>query len=231
MAAPLLATDDKPAQGQDTATKGESTSKDTSTTSEQKQQTEDTGKPASTEKTETSEKPTPEQLKGERNEGAPAEYDLKVPKGLPEGHELDEHVLEEFSGVARELDLSQVKAQKLLDKVLPAIHRRAQEQQNELHDKWIDAAKKDSEIGGAKFDENLATAKKAVQAYGNKELQQLLNGPIGSHPGVLRFLVKVGKTVSEDHFVARSDGVRKAIDPNDDEAAAEKLYGGKSAAR
>ena len=134
---------------------------------------------------------------------APERYELSTPKGMPEGHQIDETVLGSFTEVARELNLSNESAQKLLDKVLPVIQQRAVEQSEALHTQWRDAVKVDKEIGGQKLDENLATAKAALKAYGNDGLQQLMNGPIGSHPDMLKFLVKVGARVAPDKFVER----------------------------
>jgi len=228
MTTPLLAEANQ-TQGKDTA-QADAASKDTQQKAEQKQddaqqdsaeqkakdakpadQKADEGKPADEKKADDKGKPE-----------APELYEFEVPKGLPDEHQLDEQVLDSFAEVARELDLSQSKAQKLLDKVVPTIHRRAMEQQAELHTKWIEAVKTDKEIGGPKLDENLAVAKKAVKAYGNAELQQLLNGPLGSHPEVLRFLVKVGRKVSEDKFVGGNEG--QSVNLNDEAAMAKKLY-------
>lgn len=229
MTTPLLAEANQ-TQGQDTA-QADAATKDTQQKAEQKQddaqqdsagqkakdtkpaeQKADEGKPADEKKADDKGKP----------EGAPELYEFEVPKGLPDEHQLDEQVLDSFAEVARDLDLSQSKAQKLLDKVVPTIHRRAMEQQAELHTKWIEAVKADKEIGGPKLDENLAVAKKAVKAYGSAELQQLLNGPLGSHPEVLRFLVKVGRKVSEDKFVGGNEG--QSVNLNDEAAMAKKLY-------
>lgn len=153
----------------------------------------------------------------------PEKYEFKTPKGIPEGHELDGKVISEFSVVAKELGLSQENAQKVIDRVMPSIHQRQVEQTAEIHKQWVDSVKTDKELGGEKLDANLAIAKRGAKAYGTPELQKLLDGPLGSNPEVIRFLYRVGKTVSEDGFVAGSKPTQ-AADPNDPSEQARKMY-------
>lgn len=164
----------------------------------------------------------PAEKPAESPKKAPETYSFKTPRGLPEGHVVDESVSESFQKVAREFDLTNDQAQKLLDEVVPVIHRRAQEQQTEIHNKWVEAVKADKVIGGEKLNENLAVAKRFVSAYGDDELKQLLNGPLGSNPALLRAFFKAGKTVSPEKFVA-GDPPGNA-DPNDPAVQARKLY-------
>jgi hypothetical protein len=111
-------------------------------------------------------------------------------------------VLETYGEAARELDLSQDAAQKMLDKVAPALEQRALEQQAAARTEWLEQARGDSEFGGDKFDANLALAKKALDAFGDATLVELLNtSGLGDHPGMFRMLVKVAQAISEDNFV------------------------------
>ncbi len=154
---------------------------------------------------------------------APENYEFAVPDGLPEGYELDDVVTGKIAEVAKTLDLTQEQAQSLVSEVLPVMHRRTEEQQTALNAEWVSQTKADQEIGGQKLDENLIVAKRAVQAYGSDGLQELLNGPIGSHPEVVRFLVKIGATVSEDQFVG-GEHQKGEVDLDDTAAVAKRLY-------
>lgn len=166
---------------------------------------------------------SPEQEPEGEPEGAPELYEFDVPDGMPEDFALDESVIDALAKVSRELNLSQANAQKVVDELWPVMHQRAEEQRLELHNKWISETRADREIGGQQLDQNLATAKKALEVFGNDDLNELLNSPIGSHPEVVRFLVKVGKAVSEDKFVGgRPAG--KALDLTDEVAVAKRLY-------
>jgi hypothetical protein len=58
---------------------------------------------------------------------------------------------------------------------------------------WIDETKADKEIGGDKLDATLATAKRALDAYGSPQFIEMLNqSGLGNHPEVVRFCAKVG---------------------------------------
>lgn len=157
-------------------------------------------------------------------EGQPAAEGQKTeeakPDGAPEKYEfdgadeLDSEVLGQFSEVAKELNLTQDAAQKVLDKMGPAIAARQTEQLQVARTEWADSAKSDQEFGGEKLQENLAVAKKALDAYGSDELRTLLNDSgLGNHPEVIRLLYRAGKATSEDGFVKGGKGVSQPSDP------------------
>lgn len=79
---------------------------------------------------------------------------------------------------------------------------------------WAEASRNDSEFGGAHFEQNIGTAKQALERFGSPELVQLLGqSPMGNHPEVIRFLVKVGKAMSEDTFVNGAAATGGDFDP------------------
>lgn len=206
---PLLSTEAQQTQGQETVVA------ETSAPVPVQQQEKTEAKPTDTK--------TTDKVEVKANKlNAPEAYTIKPPRGLPEGQELDKSVMDSFQSVARELDLSNDNAQKLVDQVMPVMNRRALEQQAELHAKWIEAVKTDKEIGGQKLDENLAIAKRAIKAHGDADLQDLFNGPLGSNPAMLRFLVKAGRTVSPDRFVGGNPP--GSSDLTDPAVMARKLY-------
>jgi hypothetical protein len=150
-------------------------------------------------------------------EGAPEKYEFKPVEGV----NLSDEVVGKFSDVAKELNLSQDAAQKMLDQVAPAIARQQYAAIQNLNEQWVSAVKADKEIGGEKLGANLAIAKKARDAFGTDGLRKLLNeSRIGNHPEVIRFFVRAGQAISEDTFV--SGGTRPASGGKD---AATVLYG------
>jgi len=155
---------------------------------------------------------------------APELYEFKTPKGLPQGHLMQEAVLDVYTDIARELDLSQEGAQKLLDKVLPAIHQQGTEELRKTRAEWVKQVNADKELGGDKASENLAVAKKALDRFGSPALRELLNGQLGlgDHPEVIRLFFKIGKAISEDRFVAGREGT--SVDLNDMASMARKMY-------
>lgn len=150
-------------------------------------------------------------------QGAPGQYEFKPVEGV----QLSGEVLGKFSEVARELNLSQGAAQKMLDQVAPAIARQQYAAVQQLNEQWVNAVKADKEIGGEKLGANLAIAKKARDAFGSDGLRKLLNeSRIGNHPEVIRFFVRAGQAISEDSFVP--GGTRPSSGGKD---AASVLYG------
>lgn len=131
--------------------------------------------------------------------GAPDAYEFAA----PEGQVYDPQVVEQFADVARELNLPQDAAQKVLDKMAPVLAERQAAQIQAVHEQWATDAKADPEFGGDKMPENLALAKKAMDGFASPELRTLLNETgMGNNPEVIRLFVRVGKAISEDGFVS-----------------------------
>ena len=136
-------------------------------------------------------------------EGAPEKYEFKA----EEGKEFDPVVIEKFSEVAKELNLSQDNAQKLIDKIAPALAERQIAQLESAKEAWADSARSDKEYGGDKLTENLAVAQKAMNQFGSPELRTLLNeSGLGNHPEIIRAFYRAGKAISEDSFVPNGGG-------------------------
>lgn len=138
-----------------------------------------------------------------KSEGAPESYEFKAPDGV----QFDDAVIGAFSEVAKELNLPQDQAQKVLDKMAPVIAARQDEQFQAARAEWAEAAKTDKEFGGEKLTENLGTAKKALDALATPELRTLLEeSGLGNHPEVIRVFYRAGKAISEDRFVTGRNG-------------------------
>ena len=154
---------------------------------------------------------------------APETYELKG----PEGQNVDQKIHDAYAEVAREMDLPQDAAQGMLNKTMQALQERAADLEVQKIKGWRETALKDSEYGGDKFDENVGTAMKGLEAFASDELRGLLskNGEldgIGNHPEMVRMLVKIGKLVSEDTFVDGGKGGNE--DPESEEAIRRKYY-------
>lgn len=149
-------------------------------------------------------------------QGAPEKYEFKLPDGI----QLDDKGTQAFSEVAKELNLSQEAAQKVLDKMGPVIAGRHAETLAQAKTQWVEGAKVDAEFGGEKLAENLAVAKKALDKFGSPELRTLLNeSGLGNHPEIIRAFFRAGKAISEDKFVPATGG-----SPKGTKAAADALY-------
>jgi hypothetical protein len=151
---------------------------------------------------------------------APEAYEFKA----PEGRVFDSEVMASYSQVAKELNLSQESAQRLLDAVGPKMAERQMAMIEATRNGWADNSKSDREFGGEKLSENLGVAKKALDAFGTAELRTLLNETgLGNHPELIRFMFRAGKAISEDRMVSGSATQAKA-GPRSFADLAEALY-------
>ena len=167
---------------------------------------------------ETSEKEAPE--------GAPEKYEFNA-KVADAPDELDPEVLTAFGDVAKELNLPQEAAQKVLDKVAPVIQARQAEQVEKARIEWAEESQSDEEFGGESLAENLDVAKASLKAFGTDALKSLLTETgLGNHPEVIRFMYRAGKAISEDSYVGNSDGANAKSNgiPKDFNGIANALY-------
>ncbi len=156
--------------------------------------------------------------------GAPEKYEFKA----VDGKELDSEITDTFSEVARELNLTQDAAQKVLDRMAPKMAQRQQAQIDAIRSQWAEASRSDKEFGGDTIDANLAVAKTALDKFGTPELRTLLNeSGLGNHPEVIRLLYRAGRAIGEDGYVGSSAGAARQTPKNFNDAAA-ALYSNQS---
>ena len=151
---------------------------------------------------------------------APDTYELKA----PEGRTIDAEVLTAYSQVAKELNLSQEAAQRLLESVSGKAAERQAAQVEAIRMGWAETSRSDREFGGEKLSENLSVAKKALDQFGTAELRTLLNeSGLGNHPEVIRFMFRAGKAISEDRMVTGA-AVQAKTGPRSFADLADALY-------
>ena len=162
----------------------------------------------------------------ETPEGAPETYEFNT-KVADAPEELDSEVITAFGEVAKELDLPQEAAQKVLDKVAPVIQARQAEQVEKAKEEWLGESQSDKEFGGENLNANLDVAKSALNAFGTEPFKQLLQeSGLGNHPEVIRFMYRAGKAISEDSYVGNSQGANAKSNgiPKDFNGIANALY-------
>lgn len=118
---------------------------------------------------------------------------------VPEGMEVDTALLEQAVPLFKEMGLTQEQAQKLID--LQSTNVQAQQDAVAAQiESWEAACKNDKEIGGDGFDENIGLGKLALEKLGTPELRDFLTeSGAGSHPEIVRMLVRMGKLMKEDN--------------------------------
>lgn len=155
-------------------------------------------------------------------EGAPEAYtDFTAPEGV----ELPSAVLDAFKGSAKNLNLSQEKAQQLLTELAPVIAKQNSEAINALQKKavaqWLKETSADPEFGGANLEANLAIAHRAMsKEVATPALRKLLDDSgLGNHPEVVRWMYRVGK-----HMVPDSKHLTGAAQTGGEKTATEVLW-------
>jgi len=158
--------------------------------------------------------------KDDKAEGAPEKYDFKTPEGV----KLDPESVTEFSSIAKELNLSNEKAQKFVDlatkhteKVTTQIKEAQEQQWAKARENWVSEIKADKDVGGANFDQSREIALRAVSKFGVPGLKEVFDSGWGDHPALFRTFVNIGKALSEDRLI---DG----NEPVSQKSAAEILY-------
>lgn len=135
-------------------------------------------------------------------DGAPEAYEAFT---FTEGLEVDDEVMGDFQAVAKELNLPQGSAQKIIDlqtKVEQKRTERLEAALTEQRERWAKEVRDDPEIGGEKYDETVKVAVKTMQAFATPELRSLLiESGIGNHPAMVKFCHAIGKSLSEDSMV------------------------------
>jgi len=148
-------------------------------------------------------------------EGAPEKYEFK----FEDGGALNPEVQTSFEAVARELNMSQADAQKIVTVMGPQIAAVQAQAVEQVKAEWLTAVQTDKEFGGKDLDANIAVAKKAMDAFGTPELKTFLTeSGLGNHPEMVRMMFRAGKALSTDKFVAGSAGATPG------KSAAKTLY-------
>lgn len=155
---------------------------------------------------------TEQQTEGEEAGGKQTDEDAK-PQGAPEkyeftapdGAELDTEAVAAFEPIAKELNLTNEQAQKLVDlygtRLSQAVEAQQEAWQKQL-DAWVTDVKSDKEIGGKAFDQQVNFAKTAINKFGTDALKQALDSTgFGNHPELVRVFARIGKAMAEDTFV------------------------------
>lgn len=132
---------------------------------------------------------------------------------LPEGVELDQTRVKEFTGFLDAGDLNhQDRAQRLIDlhvREMTQIQERMVQHQHDVWQKYNDGLKQefrnDPEIGGMNAESSLMKAKTIIEDYGGNEqqqaalLQMLSYTGAGNHAGLIRMLSNIESVLAEGH--------------------------------
>lgn len=127
--------------------------------------------------------------------GAPEKYELTP----AEGQSFSPEAIGALEEVARELNLDNASAQKVVDKIAPALAQAQQQAVDRASAEWVAQVQADKEIGGDKLQDSLVAARQALDQFGTPGLRELLDSSrLGNHPEIIKLLAKAGKAISPD---------------------------------
>lgn len=139
-------------------------------------------------------------------DGVPESYsDFSVMEGM----ELDLSAMEEFKPLAKELNLSQENAQRLVDLAGKMVSKQTEKFQQAFNDDVTarhEAIKTDKEIGGDKLKASTESVNRVLGSLLSQEektdLIENYFGRYGDHPVMFKLLARVAGKMSEDTFVS-----------------------------
>ena len=160
-------------------------------------------------------------LSGDEGDGA-GEYFYDAPEDFEVTEEVQAQ-LDDFADAATNLGLTQEQFQGLIDyqqnRLAGSMEAVAAEYIARANS-WADDTQNDAELGGAKFQENVAIAKNAMQQFMSPSMGQMLGMPseenpmgmgLGNHPEVVRLFYRIGKAMQDSSLIV---GDAKASDEN-----------------
>lgn len=128
--------------------------------------------------------------------------DGKYAPKMPEGVEIDQGMMDAFAPLFAEKKLSNGEVQKLTDRYIEQQQKAGEARQaqwSKTLEGWVEAAKSDEEIGGAKWDGTVKSVQGAVARFGTPALKEFLNqSGAGNHPEMIRMVARMSALIAED---------------------------------
>jgi hypothetical protein len=157
--------------------------------------------------------PKGEKSKAGDDQGAgESDLDTWQPK-LADGVKVDEELLGEAKKIAKEHGLKGQQLQGFVELGVRMQEKAAQEfvdAHEAAVEKLASAAKADKEIGGAKLEESLQSGLSVLKKYAGAEfpvvIAELERTGLGSHPALIKTLVRIDKATRDDDTTARVRG-------------------------
>lgn len=119
--------------------------------------------------------------------------------------ELDKELTDEFSAAAKELNLSQAKADKFMGmavKLTEKFKNAVIEAKDNQLKTYATMLNNDKEIGGAKLKQSLLDANVAYKEFVSEEAAALLaESGLNKHPAIVKVFMKIGKQLKDDTVI------------------------------
>ena len=126
----------------------------------------------------------------------PGKYEVAVPEDYQQF--FKEESMNEFRNVAHKIGLNNEQVQALMDFQINEINHELEGSSNQLNSQREQIEQNLKQEWGYDYDKNVKAAQRAVQVYGDAEVQELLNGELGNNPALIKMFARLGKEVTED---------------------------------
>lgn len=134
--------------------------------------------------------------------GAPEAYEFKAPEGVT----FDTAAIEAFTPIAKELNLTNEQAQKLVDLHATQVAAAGKAQADlwaQQQQDWAAEFKADKEFGGLKAEGNIRAANVALGKFATPaERQEIARFGLSNFPAFVKILARAGASMQEDKRAA-----------------------------
>ena len=156
--------------------------------------------------------------------GRPESSD-KYEINIPDTHKsyFNDEQVTQFREVAHKMGLSNEQVKGLIDYQVKSV-----DYENQRRDTQLSVDKQETENAlkqewGYDYDKQVRNAQRALQVYGDPELQELMKGEAGNIPAVVKFFAKIGSEVTED-MAKNTQNNTLAVSPLDAKAEIDSIY-------
>ena len=126
----------------------------------------------------------------------PTKYELSIPDSHKQ--HFNETAVGEFKNVAHKIGLNNDQVNALLQYQVNQIDSTGQLQEAQMNVQREETEQSLKEEWGFEYDKNLRSAMRAIDVYGDEGLKEVLNGPAGNDPAMIKFFARLGQEVTEE---------------------------------
>ena len=124
-------------------------------------------------------------------------YEVTIPNDME--HFMPKEDISQFKNVAHKIGLNNEQVNALMEFQVSATKNAMDNQGNVLNQEKEQSTEALKKEWGYEYDKNVRAAQRALNVYGDNELQKLLSETsAGNNPAVIKFLATIGKEVTED---------------------------------
>ena len=124
-------------------------------------------------------------------------YEVTIPNDME--HFMPKEDISQFKNVAHKIGLNNEQVNALMEFQVSATKNAMDNQGNVLNQEKEQSTEALKKEWGYEYDKNVRAAQRALNVYGDAELQKLLSETsAGNNPAVIKFLATIGKEVTED---------------------------------